>query len=81
MPMGSLAEPVSIPRLGSRSLHYLVTRVSRQYQFEAMESSYNTIQKECKFFLPDKNNKIVTAWSDLLFTHLLFPSLKKHKGH
>jgi hypothetical protein len=46
-----------------------------------MDSGYNTIQREYEFFLPGKNNKIVTAWSDLLFAHLLFLSLKKHKGH
>jgi hypothetical protein len=57
----SLAEPVSNPRLGPHSLHYLVTRVSRQYQVEAMDSGYNIIQRECAYFLPGKSNKIVNS--------------------
>jgi hypothetical protein len=49
MTVGSLAEPVSNPRLGPHSLHYLVTRVRRQYQLR--QRTVATISfKECVYF-------------------------------
>ena len=50
MPAGSLAEPVSNPRIGPHSLHYLVVRVSRQYQLRQWTVATISFKESVHFF-------------------------------
>ena len=81
MPVGSLPEPVSNPRLGPHSLYYLVARVSREYQLRQRTVTTISLKQSVHFFLPGKCNKIVNSLEWFTFCPSIIPCLKEHNDH